>query len=328
MNPVHDEKAFEALVEPHRKGLRAHCYRMTGSLHDADEVVQESLIKAWKNVGTLGADSNVRSWLYTVATRASLDLLDKRKVRSLPVIQGPALKPGVELVPSPEPIWLEPFPDDGIDSHSPEHAAQQKESIGLAFLATLQTLPPKQRAVLILREVLDFSAADCARMLDLTEAAVNSALQRARDTVGKREVQCTPPETAATRKLLSDYLSAWEQADVPRLVALLTSDAVLSMPPFSGWYRGPDDIQTVLSQMVLTPEAKGHLRLVPTRANAMFGFAGYRRDPATGVFVALGVHLLEFSDDGSRIAAITAFLDTSLFPRMGLAETLSKSDAD
>ncbi len=321
-----DESAFRRLVEPHRKALRAHCYRMTGSIHDADDVLQDSLLKAWRGLSSFAGRSSLRSWLYSVATRASLDALGKRDARSLPEWQGPAQGAAEPLAPGEEVAWLQPFPDDGLEGESPHHTVERKQSVSLAFLAALQSLPPKQRAVLVLREVLEFSAAECAQMLDLTKSSVNSALQRARATLAKRSEQpkTIAVETEATGKLLADYVRAWEEADVNRLVALLTADATLSMPPFSGWFRGVRDIRAALEQMVLTPAAKGRIRLAPLRANGLFGFAGYRLDPSSGQFVPEAIHLLELSKDGKRITAVTAFLDPSLFQPMQLAPTIGR----
>jgi RNA polymerase sigma-70 factor (ECF subfamily) len=322
-----DAKAFEQLISPFRRELRAHCYRMSGSLSDADDLLQESLIRAWKGLPQFEGRSGLRTWLYKVATSACLDALDKKtSARLLPFDMGPAHDPRAPFgAPRLEPVWLEPCPDDvWADAPvSPEAKYGARESVALAFLAMLQLLPPKQRAVLVLRDVLGWQAAECAELLELSVAAVNSALQRARDTLATRDDARphAPLGDTETRDLLVRYVRAWELADVPALVSLLHEDATLSMPPLSEWLEGASTIGASIAAMVLTGDARGRFRLVATHANGQPAFAAYERDAATGQFRAYALHVLTIDDD--RIASITAFLNPALFSDFGLAPTLA-----
>lgn len=313
--------AFEQLVTPYRRELKAHCYRMSGSMHDAEDLLQDALLKAWRAIGGFEGRASVRTWLYKVTTSACLDALDAKKARVLPVGLGAApADPGVPIAPDLEVTWLEPAPEDLIadTARSPEARYSARESVALAFLAALQLLPAKQRAVLVLRDVLGWQASECAELLQLSVAAVNSALQRARETLATR----SPPERAgdaSVKSLLARYLRVWEDADVPGLVQLLREDAVLSMPPFSAWFKGAASIGAAIGGMVLPPGTKGTFRLVPVRANGCDGFAMYQRD-GEGVFRASAIHVLDVVD--GQVAEITAFLDPRLFAFFGLAATL------
>jgi RNA polymerase sigma-70 factor (ECF subfamily) len=319
-----DEGAFAQLVAPYRRELRAHCYRMSGSLHDADDLLQDSLLRAWKGLKGFEGRSSLRTWLYKVTTSACLDALDGKAARSLPTSAGPAADPAAPMGPPRlDPVWLEPCPEELLaseSSQSPEALYAARESVAFAFLVALQNLPPKQRAVLILRDVLGMQATECAGLLDLTVAAVNSALQRARETLESRSGalhgEAAPPEDEATRTLLGRYVSAWELADVSALVALLHEEATLCMPPLAEWLEGRAAIGQSIGRMVLVPEARGAFRLVPTRANGMPAFAAYQRDPASGSFRPFGIHVLAIED--GAIKAITAFLDPTLLARLGL----------
>ena len=326
-----DDQAFARLIGPFRRELRAHCYRMSGSLHDADDLLQESLLRAWKGLVGFAERSSLRTWLYRVTTSACLDALDHRAARTLPAELGPAIVDASVPIGPPrlDPIWVEPCPDelwvdDAASPRSPEARYSGRESVALAFLVTLQLLPPRQRAVLVLRDVLGWQASECAELLDLTVAAINSLLQRARETL---EARATAQRDAqpnvfsdATRSLLARYVAAWEGADVSALVALLRDDATLSMPPLSDWLAGAAVIGASLRQMVLTPGAAGHFRLIATSACGLPAFAAYQRDEA-GVLRAASLHLLAL--DGDRIAAITAFLSPSLFAHFGLPAELA-----
>jgi RNA polymerase sigma-70 factor, ECF subfamily len=247
------------------------------------------------------------------AAVACLDALDKRPARLLPMDLGPS---DLAAPPRLEPIWIEPWPDADDDLVA-------RESVALAFLVALQLLPPKQRAVLLLREVVGWQASECAELLGLTVPAVNSALQRARETVDRRApamnevaVRVDDPDIAA---LLARYVAAWEKSDIDGLVALLRDDATLDMPPLPGWLRGPEAISASIGQMVFTPGSSGTLRMVPTRANGLPAFAMYRRDDA-GAYQASSIHLIRIED--GRIAAMVAFIDPSLFAPFGLPATL------
>jgi RNA polymerase sigma-70 factor, ECF subfamily len=336
-----DQAAFARLIGPHRRELRALCYRMSGSLHDADDLLQESLLRAWKGLEGFEQRSSLRTWLYRVATTACLDALEKKSARRLPMDLGPPVDASAPMGPPlVDARWLEPCPEelyrddrwsreevDAQRSSTPEERYSQRESVTLAFLASLQLLPARQRAVLILRDVVGWQAAECAELLDVTVAAVNSILQRARDTMAARanDLRASPPDAAdpATSALLARYVQAWERADVPALVALLHEEATLAMPPLSAWLRGAAAIGVSLENMVLTPDAAGRFRLLAIQANGRSAFAAYRHDPESGELRAAGIHLLEVK--AGRIASITAFLDSSLFSGFGLPQTLART---
>jgi RNA polymerase sigma-70 factor (ECF subfamily) len=323
-----DEVAFARLVDPHRRALRAHCYRFSGSLHDAEDLLQESLLRAWRGLGSFEGRSGLATWLFKVSTRVCLDALDKRPARRLPNDLGPPV-PGSKPPTPPrlDPIWIEPCPDSLIDetTPTPETPLLSRESVALAFLVALQLLPPRQRAVLLLHDVLGWSAPECGESLGLSAAAVNSALQRARETINSRAPardEASPAiDDPATAALLSRYVKAWESTDVPALVALLREDATLVMPPLPDWIRGAAEIGASLTNMVLVPGTAGRYRLVPTRANGLPALATYRRDDAGGAHRATSIQIFEIRD--GRIATITAFLDGSLFPLFGLPDTLA-----
>jgi RNA polymerase sigma-70 factor, ECF subfamily len=321
-----DERAFARLIESHRRALRVHCYRFSGSLHDADDLLQESLLRAWRGLGSFEGRSSLRTWLFKVATSVCLDALRKRPARLLPMDLGPATPDGrISAPPLLEPIWLEPWPDDGNDrAPSPASLYANREDVSLAFLVALQLLPPKQRAILLLREVLDWPAIECAELLGLSVAAVNSGLQRARETIARRAPtlgDAAPPlKDEKIAALLQRYVAAWESSDAAALVSLLREDARLVMPPLPQWVQGAREIGTSLAAMVLVAGSGGAFRLVPTRANGLPAFATYRRDDASGVYRALSIQVIEMS--GDRIASIFAFLDASLFEPFGLPPTL------
>ncbi len=326
-----DADAFARLVAPYRQELRAHCYRMSGRIQDADDLVQESLLRAWKGLGSFEGRSSLRTWLYKVTTSACLDALEKRSAKVLPSELGPASVSGEALAaPRLEPIWLEPCPDELLDEDqaTPEACYSARESVTFAFLIALQLLPPTQRAVLILRDVLGWAATECAELLELSVAAVNSSLQRARESVKERagaKHTLTPRlDDASTAELLARYVRAWEGADVPALVSLLHADATLEMPPLPSWLSGAAAIGQSLSAMVLTPDAKGSIRLVSLRANGLPAFAAYRKDVATNKLLPMAIHVLE--PHLGRIAAITAFIDPALFAAFGLPSDLAAND--
>ncbi|HEY2749355.1 MAG TPA: sigma-70 family RNA polymerase sigma factor [Polyangia bacterium] len=322
-----DETAFARLVAPHRNELRALCYRMAASLHDADDLLQESLVRAWRGLGAFEGRSSVRTWLYRVTTNACLDVLGSRAARSLPTELGPPAGADRPIGPPRTDLpWLEPCPDELLDvAPSPEARYTQRESVALAFLVAVQLLPPKQRAVLILRDVVGWQASECAELLDLSVTAVNSALQRARETLAARALggrdRATEErfEDAKTQALLARYVAAWETADVNALVALLHDDATLAMPPLAEWLRGAQAIGAAIAAMLFGPAGAGAFTLVPARANGMPALAGYQRDRATGGWQPMALHLFEIRDD--RLAAITAFLDARLFAPFHLPPT-------
>ncbi|MFT3712263.1 MAG: RNA polymerase subunit sigma-70 [Archangium sp.] len=301
-------KAFEQLVAPFRRELRAHCYRMSGSTHDAEDLLQDSLVKAWKGLGGFEGRSSLRGWLYRVATSACLNALEAKKNRVLPSdLSGPGEPSAAVLssmAPDVEVPWLQPCPDEWIEPEeaSPEARYSRRQSVSLAFLTALQRLPPRQRAVLLLRDVLGWQASECAELLELSVAAVNSALQRARATLEEnRAVRAPAADDETTRSLLARYITAWERSDVGLLVQLLKEDAVLTMPPMPVWFRGAANIGASLAGMVLVPGSAGSFRVELTTANGQPALTMFR----DGVKAALHVLTL----DGDRIARLDAFLE-------------------
>ncbi|MGH2781436.1 MAG: RNA polymerase subunit sigma-70 [Thermoleophilaceae bacterium] len=257
-----DEDAFRRLVEPHRKGLRALCYQMLGSVHDADDALQDALLRAWRGLARFQGRGSLRSWLYRIATNASLDAFSRRPKRVLPIDHGPAAGPDADLAdPLIESVWVEPYADEQLglaDGYAaPEARYEQRESVELAFIAALQHLPGTQRAALILRDVLGFSAREAAENLDTTVASVNGALRRARKTVAERLPDQT--QQAALRALGDDgirevierYVDAWERGDLDAILAMLAEDATFTMPPLPTWYRGRRAIAAFLTRYAL-----------------------------------------------------------------------------
>lgn len=320
-----DHQAFEHLTEPFRRELFVHCYRMLGSFEDAEDVLQETFLRAWRKLNTYAGQAALRAWLYKIATNASLDALDKRRSRGLPQMLYPASRPG-EPFPDAirEPVWLEPLPDEWIDERpaaNPEARYEARESVTLAFLAALQTLPGRQRAVLLLRDVLGWNTAETAKILDMTEAAVNSALQRARAALQEPEDGRRPaarrPDNDQIASLLARYVKAWEMADAPALVALMREDIVLTMPPIPAWFQGRAAIQAFLEGFLFAGPAQGRFRLAPARANGGPAFAIYRQD-GTGDWRPEALHVITL--EYGQITAIHDFLttDNKFFSRFGL----------
>ncbi len=324
-----DPHEFSRLTEPHRRELQVHCYRLLGSLHDAEDLVQETFLRAWRRLETFEGRAPLRAWLYKIATNACLDELDKRPRRGLPSAAQPAADPRTPVEPPLiEPIWLEPIPDEWLADFEPgpETHYTARESISLAFVAALQALPPRQRAVLILSDVLDWRAREIADLLGLTVSAANSALHRARTTLVKhyhaRGTEAVAPlADDRLSALLNRYVQAWETADVAGLVALLKEDAAFTMPPSPSWYRGQADIRLCLATTIFAGEAKGRWRLRPARANAQPAFGLYQRDEASGAYRVFGLQVLHW--EGEHLREVTTFLNPALFPYFGLPATLS-----
>lgn len=318
-----DQRAFETLVEPYRRELIAHCYRMLGSLHNAEDLVQETLLRAWEKRATLASPESYRAWLYRIATNLCLNTLRNVPRRSLPSDMHPPSDP---THPAPkrarEPIWLEPFPDELLadPGSEPEDRALSRERITLAFLVALQNLTPVQRAVLLLREVLEWPASDVAEWLDLSVPAVNSALQRARRALHQRNVGSETPSAKPrphVHSLLDRYVALWEQADIPGLVALLREDAWFTMPPIPAWFQGREAIATLLSMRIFTPGRQWHL--LPTRANGSPAFGLYRREAEAGAYQFFGLMVLDV--EGEQIASLVGFLELSSLSSFGLPPT-------
>jgi RNA polymerase sigma-70 factor (ECF subfamily) len=318
------QQEFLPRAEPYRRELLAHCYRMLGSVHDAEDLVQETYLRAWRAYDRFEERSSLRTWLYRIATSACLTALESRSRRPLPTGLGaPSADPEAELAQQPEVPWLEPIPDAMVADGPADPAVivTSRDSIRLALIAALQHLPPRQRTVLLLREVLSWPAADVAELLGTTTAAVNSSLQRARaqlSQVGPAEDDVTEPSTREQRELLSRYVAAFENYDVAALMELFTADAVWEMPPFTGWYQTPGDIGRLVTTQCPANGA-GDMRLVPTEANGQPAFGMYLRGP-DGRHHAFQLHVVHVTAAG--IDHVVAFFDTSLFAPFGLPAVL------
>jgi RNA polymerase sigma-70 factor (ECF subfamily) len=343
-----DEDAFGALVETHRSELRAYCYRMLGSVQDAEDAVQNAMLRAWRGLGAFEGRSSVRSWLYTIATNTTLDIARHRSRRELPADFGPASGPGApfedEIL---EPVWLEPCPDQWLPvpgsrpgaaaasgaTAGPEARYEQRESVEIAFMVMLQHLPPLQRSVLILRDVLAFSAAEAAAQLSTTVAPVNSALQRAR---GAAQAGLPERSQQSTLRALGDerlaavaarYADALETGDVDVLLAMLTQDASWCMPPMPTWFQGHEALRSWLTRDPLTRQ----WRHAATRANGQLAVGCYMYSAATGAYEPAVIDVLSLSADG-MISAVTAFVllgeqvdPAAVFARFGLPPTPPES---
>jgi RNA polymerase sigma-70 factor, ECF subfamily len=310
-----DEHAFSRLVEPYRGELHGHCYRMLASVYDAEDALQETLLRAWRGLADFQERSSLRSWLYTIATNTCLNQIARRPKRVLPIDYGqaadPHTPPGEPIVES---VWLEPYPDEmlGLEDGyaAPESRYEQRESVELAFIAALQHLPANQRAVLILREVLGFSARETAEILQASVASVNSALQRARATVHDRvpeqsqQATLRALEDEAMRQLVDRYVDAWERNDVEAFAALLTEDATFTMPPLATWYRTREGITTwaTLSPM----SGAWRWRTVLTRANGQPALAFYAWDEHAQAYLPFALNVLTLR--GGRVSDVTAFI--------------------
>jgi RNA polymerase sigma-70 factor (ECF subfamily) len=317
-----DEQAFRELTEPYRRELQFHCYRILGSVQDAEDMLQETFLAAWRGLEQYQGRASMRAWLYRIATNRCLNALrdSGRRPRELP--------PPRVLTPEPtrvgEPVWLEPYPDvllEGVPDVAPGPDAlyECKEAMTLAFVTALQVLPPRQRAVLLLRDVLGYQASEVAEMVDGSEASVNSALQRARSTLehrlGPERERAPGPRSAVERALVGRFAEAFETDDVDGIVRLLTDDATLAMPPEPLEYHGAAAARSFFSDWVFARN-RGRFRLVATRANGQPTFGYYLRDPHAPIARAGG--LLVLTLEGERIGRITRFGDTSVFPYFGL----------
>ncbi len=314
-----DDDAFTRLVEPLRRELHAHCYRMLGSSHDADDALQDALLRAWRGLARFEGRSSLRSWLYTVATRTCLDSVESRSRRALPVDLGPAADRVMhDDPPLTEVAWLGPYPDAGL-------AVEQREAVELAFVAACQHLPGNQRAALLLFEVLGFSVAEIAEMMDTSTTSVNSALARARRLVAQRVPKLTQQQTLRTlddarlREVVTGFAAALEQGDADALVALLTEDVTWSMPPLAHWYQGLERVTEFAKEVPLG--SCGHWRHRPVSANGQPAVACYLRRTEADPFDAWAVTVLTIRED--RIADVTSFIGVEHFATFGLPEALS-----
>ena len=306
-----DEGAFGDLVEAHRAQLRAHSYQMLGSVHDAEDALQEALLRAWRGLAGFEGRSSVRSWLYSIVTNAALDITRHRSRRELPVDFGPAAGATDHLgAVVTDPVWLEPYPDrwlTGDPGSSPEAAYEQRESMELAFIVALQKLPPLQRAVLLLREVVGFSAAETADQLGTSVASVNSALQRARATVRGGLPDRSQQETLRalddqrTRAIVEKYMDAMQRGDADTLVGMLTEDATWCMPPIPTWFTGHELLREFLARYPCSERWKH----VPTRANGQLAVGCYLFEPDTGRYVPAVIDVLTL--DGDKIRSVVGF---------------------
>jgi RNA polymerase sigma-70 factor (TIGR02960 family) len=325
-----DEVAFEELTGSLRRELEVHCYRIVGSVQDAEDLVQETLVAAWRGLEGFEGRASLRSWLYRIATNRCLNHVRDR-ARRMPELPAP-VEP-VPLPPEPtrvrEPVWLEPYPDvllEGIADrgHEPDARYEQREAIGLAFMVALQRLPPRQRAVLVLRDVLAFRATEVAEMLGATEVAVNRLLHRARRAMDRDAgpgtlAEAPLPDSPQERALVARFATAFQSGDVQGVIALLTNDALMTMPPQAAEYVGPQAIGRFLST-VPASGALERVRLVPTRANGQPAFGCYLKDTHTPIAHAYGLMVLTLR--GDRIAGLVGFADTAVFASFGLPRTL------
>jgi RNA polymerase sigma-70 factor, ECF subfamily len=316
-----DQDAFARLIEPRRAELHAHCYRMLGSVHDAEDALQDAMVRAWRAIDRVNDRHALRAWLYRIATNTCLDAIGRRPKRVLPIDYAPPADPhGGPGEPVVESVWVEPYPDETLaieDGYaSPDARYEQREAIELAFIAALQYLPAQQRAVLILREVLGFSAKEVAETLETTVPAVNSALQRARKAVEERTPEQSQQETMRSlgddglRKLVDTYVDAWNRDDVETVVSMLTEDAAFAMPPLQTWFKGSEALRIFLAGWPLS--GTWRWRQIRVRANGQPALAFYTWDDEAGAYLPFALNV--FTLRGERISDVTAFVNRSIAP--------------
>jgi RNA polymerase sigma-70 factor (ECF subfamily) len=327
-----DETAFARIVEEHRTELHAHCYRMLGSVHDAEDALQETFLRAWRGLSGFAGRSSLRTWLYRIATNVCLDAAARGPKRGVPSQLGPpadrSADPGQPLVES---VWVEPYPDDALalpnGYSAPDARYEQREAVELAFIAALQHLPAAQRAVLILREVLGFSSQEVSESLDTSVASVNSSLQRARKAVAERLPERSQQETlrsvgdSRVRTLVEAYVAAWAKGDVDAVARLLAADAAFSMPPWAMWWRGRETIAAFAEEAVDCVRPSSAL---PIRASGQVAVAYWSPDAETGRQTATAIDVLTF--EGELITEITAFITPEIFPLFGLPTELDPGE--
>lgn len=323
------QQTFGSLVEQYARELHLHCYRMLGTLHDAEDMVQETFLRAWKRRETFTEDISLRAWLYKIATNVCLDALKKQRRRVIPVTLGESARADAPIPPSiTDPIWLDPYPDELLPSSgdaTPEQQVIAREYIRIAFVAALHVLPPRQRAVFLLSDVLDWHLSEIAELLETTVSAVKSALHRARVTIeAYRAVDpnggmSVSPDDPTLQMKLDAYVRAWESADVDGLITLLRDDATFSMPPIPSWYRGADEIRRLVAKTIFSGAAAGRWRLIPTRANGQIAFGLYRAAD-TGGYAAYGIQVVTVTD--GAITDILTFRVPDLMRVFNLPTTL------
>jgi RNA polymerase sigma-70 factor, ECF subfamily len=310
-----DEAEFERLVQPYRRELHAHCYRMLGSLHDTEEAMQEAMLRVWRGLDRLEERSSLRSWLYRIATNTCLDVIGRRKKRLLPEEYGPRSDPHAPPgEPVAEQVWIEPYPDEMLEVEdglaSPDASYEEREAVELAFVAAMQHLPPRQRAVLILREVLGFSAREVGEALETSVPSVNSALQRARKVVDERLPERSQQVTlrslgdARMKEIVEEYMEAMGKGDVQRVVSMLAQDVAWSMPPLASWYGGIDEVEVFLRTKPLSGEWSWRHR--PTVANGQLAVGTYTWMEQQKTHVPFSLDVITLEDD--RIKEVTAFV--------------------
>ncbi len=325
-----DSEAFTSLTEPHRPELRAYCYRMLGSLEDAEDQVQETFLRAWRRLETYEGRASFRAWLYKIATNACLDALEHRPKRLLPPeLTGPSDLSDPPPAPMNEPVWIEPFPEEWMApaSSNPEARYDAYESISLAFLVALQVLPPRQRTALILGDVLAWSMAETADALGTSISSVTSLLHRARATMKRRNITGRRDTTrmgipdSQTRELLDRYVRAWESADIQGIISLLSDEATFPMPPLPLWVQGKPAIHALISGTILSGDAQGRWKLVPIRANGQPGFAFYRIDEAARTYHPFALQIVTV--ENGLISDATTFGFPLLFRHFKLPDVLT-----
>jgi RNA polymerase sigma-70 factor, ECF subfamily len=319
-----DQHAFGTLVEPYRRELQAHCYRMLGSYADAEDALQETLLRAWRGLARFEGRSSLRAWLYRIATNRCLSAIERRPKRVLPIGYAPAADPhDGPADPLSDHVWLEPYPDIDLDHEAPagpEARYEQREAVELAFIAALQYLPARQRAVLILRDVLGFSARETADVLETTPVSIDSALQRAHKAVDDRLPTHSQQQTLRLlgdeqlSELVERYITAWERSDVDAVVSMLAEDARMVMPPLPSWYSGREHVAVFLRDYIL--RCGRRWKMVPTSANGQPALATYEWNEQIGAFMPHSISVLTLR--GSQIEGITAFLDPELLEPLGL----------
>ena len=323
-----DDEAFRALTDPYRGELQVHCYRILGSLQDAEDALQETLLSAWRGLAGFEERASLRSWLYRIATNRCLNALREGSRRSRMTFDAGGVSDAPEPTRRPAPIWLQPLPDELLEglpdrAAGPDARYETKEAVGLAFVSGLQRMPPQQRAVLVLRDVLGYRAAEVAQMLETSEASVNSALQRARAALAaapERPAGGTVPDSPGQRRLLARFAEAMEAGDLDTVLELLREDAWIRMPPEPLEYQGRPAIGEFMRTRPLWRDGGGRLRMVPTRANGQPAFAYYMGDPQADLWRIGGLFVLDLA--GEEIAAITRFGEGGWLPWFGLPRTL------